>query len=363
MKVAFVYDRVVKYGGAERILQTLHEIWPESPLYTAIYNQKTASWADNIDVKVSWLKNVPFFLSSYAFESFSFDKFDVVISITSQDAKSIITKPGTLHICYCLTPTRYLWSGFSEYYRQPSLGVLNPIIRLLMKIFVKRLRKWDIITAKRPDKYLAISNTVKDRINKYYSRDSAVIYPPVDCATFVPEPYPSKKYYYLIVSRLVSYKRIDYAISAFNKLKYPLKIIGQGVDLVRLKSLAGSTIEFISGNLTDQKLCWYYQNCRCLIFPGEEDFGLAPVEAQACGRPVIALGRGGSLESVINGKTGIFYGEKSDRSLINAVKIFNQHHFKSADCRKNSLRFSKNVFKQSMKNTILKYLTEYRRTA
>jgi len=240
---------------------------------------------------------------------------------------------------------------------------MNPVARLFMKRLKGLLRRKDLILSARPDKYLAISENVKKRIKDYYHLNSEVIYPPVDTDIFIPSEKGKKKDYFLIVSRLVPYKRIDYAIMAFNKLKFPLKIIGSGVDLGRLKKLAKNSIEFISGDLTDQKLCWYYQNCRCLIFPGEEDFGLTPIEAQACGRPVIALGRGGALESVVNLKTGIFYQEKTDRSLIKAIKIFNKRIFISADCRKNSLRFSKNIFKNKMKKTVENYLYAYRRSA
>ncbi|OGG32398.1 hypothetical protein A3I51_03865, partial [Candidatus Gottesmanbacteria bacterium RIFCSPLOWO2_02_FULL_38_8] len=282
LKVALVYDRVVKFGGAERILLALKEIWPSSPLYTAIYDQKSAKWAYHFQIEDSFIRFLPAsfrlqeilpLITPYIFEKFSFDDFDIVISITSQDAKCIITKPDTLHICYNLTPTRYLWSGFKEYYRQPSFGLLNPLVRYGMKMVFPSMRRWDIISSRRPDYYLAISQTVKKRITHYYHRKSEVIYPPVDTDAFVLPKSPPLLNYFLIVSRLVSYKRLDYAVSAFKYLPFRLKIIGSGIDEARLKKIAPKNVEFIEGSLTDQKLCWYYQNCLALIFPGMEDFG------------------------------------------------------------------------------------------
>lgn len=371
MKIALVYDRVLKFGGAERILLALKELWPDSTLFTAFYDSRGAQWAKSFQVKESFLKIFPFmknnqglalFLTPFAFESFTFDEYDLVISVTSQDAKCIITKPATCHICYCLTPTRYLWSGFEEYYRQPSAGLFNPVVKLIMKLTLPALRIWDYLSAKRPDTFLAISKTVKKRIFDYYGCISEVIYPPIDSDVFrIPEYEPALDYY-LIVSRLVPYKRIDYAINAFNRLKYPLKIIGSGIDENRLRGIADSNIEFISGDLTDQKLCWYYQNCRSLIFPGDEDFGLTSLEAQACGRPVIALNKGGTTESVVDKLTGILYKDKTDTSLIEAIDKFNKHHFLPKVCRANALRFSRKEFKKLMRQKIERYWAEYQKT-
>ncbi|OGG06492.1 hypothetical protein A3D05_04910 [Candidatus Gottesmanbacteria bacterium RIFCSPHIGHO2_02_FULL_40_24] len=361
MKLAIVYDRVVKFGGAERILMALHEIWPNAPLYTAVYRPEKAPWARRFHIRSSFLDHIPYaeniievlpFFTPYAFENFNFDEYDIVISITSQDAKSIITKPQTFHVCYCLTPTRYLWSGLNEYYNQPAAGIFNPGVRLGMKLFVNKLRRWDKISSKRPDSYLSISKTVKRRIAAYYNRESKVIYPPVDTEVFNLPKVKTLNDYFLIVSRLVPYKRVDYAIEAFSQLPYRLKIIGSGIDEKRLKKNAGKNIEFIGSDLTDRKLGWYYQNCLALIFPGEEDFGLTAVEAQACGRPVIALGKSGTTETVINGKTGLFYDEKSADSLISAVRKFFKYSFNPENCRQNSLRYSKKQFKQLMKSEI-----------
>lgn len=369
MKVALVYDRVVKFGGAERILLALKELWPDAPLYTALFDNQNAKWAKVFKVYPSFLNKIPFIikfqelstiLTPFAFESFDFSAFDVVISISSHDAKSIITKPSTLHINYCLTPTRYLWTGLDEYYRQPALGILNPLIRHNLKVNLIKYRNWDLMSSARPDIYIAISNTVKKRIRKIYNYHADIIYPPLDTDRFKPNNANKKYNFFLIVSRLVPYKRIDYAILAFNKLKLPLKIIGSGLDQNRLIKLANKNIEFISGNLTDQKLCWYYQNCICLIFPGVEDFGLTLLEAQSCGKPVIALNAGGATESVIPNVTGILYKSKTEDSLIKAINNFNSLKFDPEICRKNVLKFSKIGFLKEFRNSVNKYYKKYK---
>lgn len=287
MKVALVYDRVNKWGGAEKVLLALHEIWSDAPLYTSVYNPETAQWADVFDVRTSFIQNLPLpkdahetypFLMGLAFEMFNFDEFDVVISVTSEFAKAIITKPQTLHLCYCLNPTGYLWSGYRQYFSSKST-----IFQLIASPMIKYLRWYDKIVCRRPDKYIAISKAVAERIRKYYSLDSDVIYPPVDLdASQTTKPKSSKEQdgYYLTVARLVPNKRLDLAIEAFNQLGKKLKIVGVGKDEPRLKKLAGENIEFL-GNLTADQLKLYYQSCLSLVVPAEEDFGIVAVEAQS----------------------------------------------------------------------------------
>ena len=361
MKIAFVYDRVNKFGGAERVLTAMHEIWPEAPLFTAVYNREKASWASVFKIKSSFLQHLPFAssrheffppLTPYVFESFDFDAYDVVLSITSAEAKGIITKPKTMHICYCLTPTRYLWSGYQEYQDEPGAGIFNFCVRIIMKMFATPLRQWDFIASARVNTYIAISQMVGRRIHTYYRRKAEIIYPPVDVHTFTPKSQKEKGDFFLIVSRLVPYKRIDYVISAFNTLGWKLKIIGTGIDENRLKKMAKETIEFIGWDLTDKKLCWYYQNCSALIFPGEEDFGLTAVEVQACGNPVIAFSQSGVAESVVEGRTGELYNEQSEVSLISALQKCKKKKYSVFECRKNALRFSKTQFQKKMKKTI-----------
>ncbi|MBI2028489.1 MAG: glycosyltransferase [Candidatus Levybacteria bacterium] len=360
MKVALVYDRVNKWGGAERVLLVLHRIFPDAPLYTSVYDKINAPWAKIFDVKTSFLENFPFAtrhelyatLMPLAFESFSFDDYDLVISVTSEAAKGIITKPKTKHICYCLTPTRYLWSGYEDYFS-------NRYFRFISKPIVSYLRTWDRIAAQRPDGYIAISNEVKNRIKRYYNRESEVVYPPLSetfsqlasSAQLKNKKLNAERSYFLIVSRLVPYKRIDIAINAFNSLKLPLRIVGVGSEMGRLKSMAGPSIEFL-GNLTDDELVGYYRGCRALIFPGLEDFGLTIVEAQSFGKPAIAFRGGGALETIIERKTGIFFDEQNPESLINAIKQFRNTTINSEDCLSQARRFSFDSFKKSFMSTL-----------
>ncbi|MBI4089360.1 MAG: glycosyltransferase [Candidatus Levybacteria bacterium] len=380
LRVALVYDRVNKWGGAERVLLALHKLFPQAPLYTSVYDKKKAPWASVFDVKTSFLQRLPSTTNHelfaafmpIAFESFSFDKYDLVISVTSEAAKGIITKPKTRHVCYCLTPTRYLWSGYDEYFK-------NPYLRFFSKPFVSYLKNWDKIASHRPDYYIAISKEVQGRIKKYYGRDSKIVYPPLmlgrgPTMTFPPTSAPASilrndavravgnpsshvtppyNHYFLIVSRLVSYKKIDLAVHAFNKLKLPLKIIGIGSEMGRLKRMAGPTIEFL-GNLTDKELVRYYSECRALVFPGMEDFGLTMLEAQSFGKPVIAFRGGGALETIIDGKTGIFFDEQSIKSLSAGVERFNNTTIDSSVCKDQAQKFSFEQFKKKFMKTIEK---------
>ncbi len=359
MKIALVYDRVNKFGGAERVLLALHRIWPEAPLYTAVYDPKGAPWAKDFDVRPSFLQHIPFarghheffpWLTPLAFESFSFDEFDVVISITSAEAKGIITKPETLHICYCLTPTRYLWSGYEEYRAHPGMGQWNNLASRFMYKIVPTLRSWDRIAAARPDSYLAISQQVKDRIKRYYDRHvDQVIYPPADLDAFGVAKNNHTKDYFLTVSRFVGYKRVDIIIDAFNQLGLPLKIIGQGKAKSELQKRAKGNIEFIDGHLTDEELNRYYQKCRAFVFAGQEDFGLVAAEAQAAGKPVICYKDSGMAEIVVDRKTGVLFPKQSPESLISAIERFFVVDIDAHVCRKNAERFDKQTFQKAIK--------------
>lgn len=323
MRVALVYDRVNKIGGAERVLVALHQIWPEAPLYTLVYHPRTAPWATNWKVIPSVVQYLPFaranhewyfWLASRAFESFDFSSFDVVISVTSAEAKAIITPPTTLHICYLLTPTKYLWSHTHAYrHASPLKKAGDPFV----SFFLSSSRRTDYLSAQRPDKIIAISQTVAARCQKYYRRlVDAIMYPPVDIEKFAkPVSAPQEKDYYLIVSRLVPSKNLDLAIRACNQLRKPLVVIGEGKESARLKRLAGPTIIF-KGRVEEDELVSYYQHCRAVIFPQEEDFGIVALEAQAAGKPVIAYGKGGATETVIPGKTGVFFSNQKVPSII-----------------------------------------------
>lgn len=299
-----------------------------------------------------------------AFESLTFDEFDLVISVTSEYSKGILTKPNTLHICYCLTPTRYLWSGYEEYFRSSAA-------RFVSKPLVSFLRTWDKNAGQRPDVYIAISKTVQKRIKTYYGRESVVIYPPLTLNSKSQitdsKQMQNSNYqlpitnYFLIVSRLVPYKHVDIAIEAFNTLRLPLKIIGTGREYGRLKNMAGPTIEFVQ-NLTDRQLIRYYQDCTALIFPGEEDLGLSVLEAQAFGKPVIAYKAGGAAETIIEGKTGTFFYPQTQKALIDVLQRFNAHAFDPSECKKRAMRFSKEQFKREFTAILEKLVVQYKKS-
>lgn len=349
MKVALVYDRVNKWGGAERVLLALHELFPNAPLYTAVYDEKRAPWARVFKIKSSFLQYFPFaktyhelypWLTPMAFETFNFDQFDVVISVTSAEAKGIITKPKTLHICYCLTPTRYLWSSAKDY---ESQGVLGYGLRVVSST----LKRWDLISSTRPDHYIAISTRVKNRIKKYYNRDADVVYPPVEITQGVKE----KGDYFLVVSRLVRYKRVDLIVEAFNELGWPLVVIGDGLQKKELMQKAQSNIQFIDRHLTDKELAAYYESCRALLHAADEDFGIGAAEALAHGKPVISYGKSGVAE-IVDTKTGILFDEQNKHAIISALHAFMKRKFDPELCRKQAQRFSKKRFIKEFKTKV-----------
>jgi glycosyltransferase involved in cell wall biosynthesis len=352
-KVALVYDRVNKWGGAERVLMSLHEIFPEAPLYTSVYDEKNAPWAKVFpEVKTSFLQKFPFAKSNHeilapfmplAFESFDFSDFDLVISVSSEAAKGIKTKPETTHVSYVLTPTRYLWSHYDEYFK-------NKILKKLASPVVNYLRKWDKIAATRPDAIIGISTVVQSRIKKYYKRDSMIIFPP---AGIDGGKKMKNGKYYLIVSRLVSYKKVDLAVKAFNKLGKPLIIVGTGREEAKLKRIAGKNIKF-AGQVPEEALEEYYLGARALVMPQEEDFGIVSIEAQSVGVPVIAYKKGGAIDTVIPGKTGVFFESQTPESLITAVMRFEKNKFVVDNLFTNAGKFSK----ESFKTKILEHLSQ-----
>jgi glycosyltransferase involved in cell wall biosynthesis len=349
-KVAIVYDRVNKWGGAERVLLALHGLYPKAPLYTSVYDSQKASWAKVFPkVVTSFLQKVPFAKSNHeflapfmplAFRSFDFSKYDLVISVTSEAAKGIRTKGKTKHVCYCLTPTRYLWSGYNDYFKGATFkGFSKPV--------VEALKIWDKKVAQKPDAFIAISTEVKNRIKKYYGRDSKIIFPPVEIKhqPLIIKNQKDKKYY-LLVSRLdFGYKKVDLAIKAFNKLKLPLVIVGTGREEKKLKKMADRNI-FFAGKVSEKELADFYLGAKALILPQQEDFGIVAVEAQCRGVPVIAFGKGGACDTVVNKKTGILFNSQTVKSLQDAVFLFEKKKFDSKLIKANSKRFSKERFKK-----------------
>lgn len=352
-KVAIVYDRVNKWGGAERVLLALHKIFPKAPLYTSVYDPKGAPWAKVFpEIKTSFIQKIPLAKSNHeflailmplAFKSFDFSGFDLVISVTSEAAKGIRTGPNTTHICYCLTPTRYLWSHYKVYFK-------DQVFKVITKPFINYLRKWDKLAARRPDKIIAISAEVKKRIKKYYYRDSQIIFPPVN-TSMGRTVEMKKRSYYLVVSRLVGYKKVDLVIETFNRLGYPLIVIGTGREEIKLKRMAGKSIKFV-GQVTEKKLAKYYQGAKALIMPQEEDFGIVSIEAQGYGVPVIAYKKGGAIDTVIDEKTGILFDHQDVHSLSLAITRFEKIKFVGDNLLKNAKRFSFQVFKKELSRYI-----------
>ncbi len=363
MKVALVYDRANKIGGAERVLLALHEIYPQAPLFTAVYDPQGAPWAKVFpQVISSFLERFPFakrhheayaYLMPLAFESFNFNDYDLVVSVTSEAAKGIITQPKTRHICYCLSTTRYLWQSYGDYFK-------NPLWRAITKPVVTYLRNWDKIAAQRPDVFVAISENVAQRIKKYYGRESEVIYPPVDVQEFRIKNKESRteEGYFLVVSRLVKYKKVGLVIEAFNELGWKLKVVGVGREMGRLRRMAGKNVQFL-GHLTDEALLNYYQNCQAVIFPQEEDFGIVPLEAQALGKPVIAYRLGGATETVLEGETGAFFYPQTVEALVKTLNQFRLKKFSEKNCRQQAEKFNQKRFAEEFKNLVEKRWKEH----
>jgi glycosyltransferase involved in cell wall biosynthesis len=330
MRTAIVHDWLNQIGGAEDVLETLLEMYPGAPIYTSLY------WRDKMpqhwrqwDIRTSFINRLPlaqkrqqlyFPLYPMAFEQFDFSDYDLVLSNKSGFCHGVITGPETLHICYCLTPTRYVWR-YHQYAEQENL---NSLQRAIMPPFLVNLRQWDRLAADRVDHFIAISQTIRQRIAKIYRRDSTIIYPPVDTSRFAPQG--SSDNYFLIVGRLVPYRRIDVLIEAFNKMNKPLVIAGSGRDRERLEAMAGPTIEFL-GRVPDEDLPDLMARCRAFMWPGEEDFGISPIQAMAAGRPVIAYAAGGALETVIPGQTGALFDMQTAESIIEAVEQFDEQSF------------------------------------
>ncbi len=354
MNLALVHDWLNQYGGAERVLETLTEMYPAAPLYTSMYwHEGMPSRYREWDIRTSWLDRAPGiyrhhqpYLPLYpvAFRSFDLSQYDVVLSNKSGFCHGIPTG-NALHVCYCLAPTRYVWS-LDAYAEREAMGRAT---RSALKPVIAWLRRWDYAAAQRVTHFVAISTEIQGRIRRYYNRDSTVIHPPVDLRHY--QPAASHDDYFLIVSRLIPYKRIDLAIEAFNRLGRPLWIAGDGRDAGRLQAMAGSTITFL-GHVPEADLRDLLARCKAFVLPGHEDFGLAPVEAQAAGRPVVAFGAGGALDTVIDGVTGVLFAEQTVDALIDAVRRLDAMDFDQHTIRGHAARFDTQVFKQKLSRFI-----------
>lgn len=365
MRIALVHDYLVQHGGAERVLECFTEIFPNAPIYTLVYDKKAMHGIfEGKNIKTSHLQKLPFAKTKHrlfpplmpsAIEQFDFSLYDVVLSDSSSFAKGIITGPATLHICYMHNPMRFAWDDCQKYTEDfyfPSL------IKKFIPFAMNYIRVWDKSSADRPDRIIANSNFIARRIEKYYRRGSIVINPPVNVMKFHISAEP--KNYFLSVGRLMAYKRYDILIKAFNKLKLPLKIIGRGPEMDRLKKIAGPNIEFL-GRVSEEKLPEYYADCRAFIFPQEEDFGIVAMEAMASGRPLIAY-RGGDIpEHVEEGKTGIFFSRQGADDIVEAVEKFCDADYDPQYIRSKVVKFDKEAFKSKIKRYIEEELEKHKK--
>ncbi|MGD0624004.1 MAG: glycosyltransferase [Thermodesulfobacteriota bacterium] len=365
MKIAIVHDFLNQRGGAERVVAVLHEIFPEAPIFTSIVNRH-ALWPElaSAEIRPSWMQKLPAlkkhfkkYLPFYpkAIESFDLGEYDLVFSSSSAFAKGAIKGRNALHICYCYSPMRFVWD-YQDYVEKEDINI---ILRGVLPLFLGGLREWDLKTSHRPDHYIAISSTVKSRIKKIYGIDAEVIFPPVDVQKYKMGTQVGN--FYLIVSRLNPYKRIDLAVEAFNRIGLPLKIIGSGPFLGALKSIARPNVSFV-GRLEDREVADYYAACKALIFPGVEDFGIVPLEANAAGRPVIAFKGGGALDTIVEGLNGLFFPRGTAESLVEAVKSFEngKYNFQPLEIRAHALRFDKEIFKTKIERYVSEKYVEFR---
>lgn len=356
IKPAIVADWLTNLGGAERVISSFHHILPNAPIYTSLYNPTEIAFLKDAIVKPSCLQSLPKFLRRhqlfikwmpYIFENINLGEYDLVLSSSHACSKGVITKPETLHICYCHSPMRYVWDDWQEYIRQYGMG--NIVSKMIMWNLHK-LRLWDRLAADRVDIFIANSQFVAKRIWKYYRRSSTVIHPPVDTDRFTPKGAKEGDYF-LAVGRLVPYKRFDLLVSAFNENGLKLKICGNGQQYRALKSQARKNIEFL-GNVPESSLPKLYRDCRAFLFPQCEDFGIAPLEAMASGRPVVAFQAGGALETVMAEKTGVFFEKQSVPSLNHAIHAISKMKFDPKTIRRHAEKFSIPRFEKEMSDFI-----------
>lgn len=350
LKVAIVADWLTNIGGAEKVIYEIHKLFPQAPIFTSIYNAEKASLFAGLDIRTSFVQKLPgaknhhqwyLPLYPYAFEQFDLSAYDIVISSSHSCAKGIITKPTTLHICYCHSPMRYAWDNFHSYLDEYTK---NKLKYKLASTLIHKIRMWDKISADRVDAYIANSKHVQKRIKKYYRKDSKVVYPMIDTEAF--QATAKKKDFFVAIGRLIPYKKFDLIVEAFNDLNLPLVIIGTGVAEKELRKKANSNITF-TGHIPDFELKKYLREARALIFPQVEDFGIVPLEAMASGTPVIALNEGGAKETIINKETGILFDEQNVYSLKAAVHQFEKTNWDTKKIVAQAKKFDTQVFQQN----------------
>ena len=352
LKVALIHDWLTGQRGGEKVLEVLCEIFPEAPIFTLFHFPGTQIKSiEERDIHTSFLQRMPFLRKKYrsylpmfpvAVELFDLQDFDMIVSSSHCVAKGVIPRPDALHVCYIHSPVRYAWNQYFSYFSPKKLGFFS---RKLIPFSIHKLRLWDESSSHRVDHFIANSKTTAQRVQKYYRRQSDVIHPPVDSDFF--RPTEKQEDYFLIVSALVPYKKIDLAIQTFNQNGKVLKILGHGPEYKRLKKMSKTNIQFL-GSTDEETLLKTYQQAKALIMPGEEDFGINALEAQACGIPVVSYARGGALETVISGETGVFFSDLSVNSLLGALDKLETITFNKEILRAHALNFSREKFKENL---------------
>lgn len=363
MKVALVHDWLIHMRGGEKVLEGLYEVFPDAEIFTLFYRrEKLSPVLKKAKIHGSFFQLLPGVAGYYrwllglmplAITTLRPKGFDVVLSINHCVAKACPIPKGALHICYCLTPVRYVWG-----YREDYFGSYPAPLRQAIHWFLDRFKKWDLKTNDNVRIFIADCENVRSRITGTYGRDAQIVYPPVETSHFSLQESHEMRDYFLVVSALVPYKRVDLAVEAFNRLGLPLWIVGEGPEGTRLRRLARANVRFL-GSVDAEVLKNYYAGCRALIFPGEEDFGIVPLEAQSCGRPVIAYGKGGALETV-SSESGLFFNEQTPEALMEAVRQFEHLRFHPARIREGALRFDREIFKKRMRELVLNLYEAWR---
>jgi len=351
-------------GGAENVVLAMHEAFPDTPIYTSTYTPENMPAFKNMDVRTTSLQNLPkpfrklhkFFpmLRVRAFRKLDLSEFDIILSVSSAESKQVQkTRPDQVHICYCNTPIRYYWSHYDEYRQNPGFGKLNWLVRLAMPLMVPALKKADYDAAQKVDVFIAISTEVQKRIKKYYGKTSTIIYPPVDVDRF--EPNRERSDYYVALGRQVPYKRIDLAVMSATRLGIKLRVYGNGSEHQRLVDMAGPTVQFFSdrfGDASDDAVTKVLNNAKGYIFPAEEDFGIVQVEALAAGAPVIAYSKGGALDIVQDGESGVLFHSQTVDAVVDAIKRAEQIDFLPGTLRRKAKRFDKSLFISKIRNIV-----------
>lgn len=355
-RIAIVHDWLTNMGGAENVVLALHEAFPNAPIYTSTFTPETMPAFKDLDIRTTWLQNLPgplrklhkFFpmLRVKAFQDLDLSEFDIIISSSSAESKQVRkSSPHQVHICYCHTPIRYYWSHYDEYKKDPGFGKLNWLVRLAMPLMVPALKKADYQAAQKIDVFIANSTEVQKRIKKYYRKSSTVIHPPVDVDRFTPAR--ERGDYYVALGRQVPYKRIDLAVAAATQLGIPLRVYGNGSEHARLVDMAGPTVQFFTnrfGDASDKAVTNALNSAKGYIFPAEEDFGIVQVEALAAGALVIGYGRGGTLDIVQDGESGILFHKQTVDAVVDAIVKAERTSFLPGTLRRKARRFDKGLF-------------------